>query len=81
MRDMRSSELSESSQSSSCFRLGTGLALLTGALASLSESLESNEGAFLDALLDGGLGLENASRMHGCFASMRNEERKNRPCY
>lgn len=76
MRDMRSSEPLSESSLLTCFRFETALAFVTGALASPSESLESNEGTFLEVVLDEGLGLEKASRMDGCFTSMRSEEEK-----
>lgn len=73
---MRSSEPLSDSSLTACFLLRMGFDFATGALASLSESLESNEGTFLAALLEEGLGLVRASRMDGCFTSVRNEDEK-----
>lgn len=62
-RDIRSPELLSESSLTTFFRF-TCLAFVTGALASLSESPESNEGTRL-----AGLDLERASTMDGCFTS------------
>lgn len=76
MRDMRLSELLSESSLSICLRFVIVFPFVTGALASPSESLESNEGTFLDVVWDDGLGLEKASKMDGCFTSIRSEMEK-----
>ena len=72
MRDMRSSELLSESSLSRALRLAG--AALDGALDEPSESLESNDGIFLVAVLEAGLGLDRASMMDGCFASGGDDE-------
>lgn len=74
MRDMRLSEPPSESSLSICLRFKTGFLFATGALASPSESLESNEGTFLDVVW--GDGLEKASKMDGCFTSRKSEKEK-----
>lgn len=73
---MRLSEPLSESSLSACFRFEIALPFVTGALTSPSESLESNEGTFLEVVWDDGLGLEKAFRMDGCFTSIRNEVEK-----
>lgn len=67
---MRLSELLSESSLGTCLRLRTCFVFAAGALASPSESLESNEGTLLAAVWDEGLGLERASSMDGCFTSI-----------
>lgn len=76
MRDMRLSEPPSESSLSICLRFKTGFPFVTGALASPSESLEPNEGTFVDVVWDDGLGLEKASKMDGCFTSIKSEKEK-----
>lgn len=76
MRDMRLSEPLSESSLSICLRFKTGFPFATGALVSPSEPLESNEGTFLDVVWGDGLGLEKASKMDGCFTSIKSEKEK-----
>lgn len=79
MRAMRSPESLSESSLSACLRLVVAFCFVTGALASTSESLELTDDNFLEVVLDGGLGLEKASAMDGCFTSTRKGQTNQAP--